>query len=392
MLQGARKIAIVNGVCVKYDAISDSVIAEYKVLSRIDDWQVKLFAYKCDYGGVNCRVVRNTTDLLLDGLYLGADVIIYHFGIYYPLFDTLLIGNGRARRCVRFHGITPRQLLPEKDHSTIDRSFTQLVNLTFADRVWCDSEFNRRDLTLYGVPEGKTATMNLAVPVPSALAQPSRAPITDGLLQLVYIGRFVQSKGITDLIRAVALARDQGADKFRLVLIGNSKFSDGNYIETIRRIIVDYSVQTCVEFHFNVSDEQKSRFLSHASAFVTATYHEGFCIPIVEALLHGCYVIAYDAGNVPFVTNGLGTLVPTGDVNALGRAFANFITKWHAAVAANREPLLDTGYGVLSRSEFQHRARSYAAAFSPERFAEHLLAELEGVLDSNQSVVEGVEE
>ena len=46
-----------------------------------------------------------------------------------------------------------------------------------------------------------------------------------------------------------------------------------------------------------------------AGVFVLPTRHEGFCVPIVEALAAGCKVIACDNSNTPAVTGGLASLV-----------------------------------------------------------------------------------
>jgi glycosyltransferase involved in cell wall biosynthesis len=123
-----------------------------------------------------------------------------------------------------------------------------------------------------------------------------------------------------------------------------------------------------------VSEAEKSRLMEAAHALVMPSYHEGFCMPVVEALGRGCFVLGYAAGNTPFIANGFGALVPSGDVDGLSRAMAHFVE----AVQGAHDPWVDTdGQGRLRLSEFRVRAHGYARRFSPDRFRDRFLADLE---------------
>ena len=63
-----------------------------------------------------------------------------------------------------------------------------------------------------------------------------------------------------------------------------------------------------------------------AHALVLPSYHEGYCVPVVEAMW-AAFPITYDAGNLPRVSGGLGGLIPTGDVVQLEHALIEFVTK-----------------------------------------------------------------
>ena len=140
------KIAIVTSICVPYDAISSAVLQTYRDFEQSAGFEVHLFAKHNSVPGLPAVLVGDCCGLLLHKDFLEADVIIYHFGIYYDLFDTLPIGNGKAKRIVVFHNITPKELVRECHHPIIDRSFTQLHNIGMADSIWADSDVNRKVL------------------------------------------------------------------------------------------------------------------------------------------------------------------------------------------------------------------------------------------------------
>ena len=53
------------------------------------------------------------------------------------------------------------------------------------------------------------------------------------------------------------------------------------------------------------------------------SYHEGFCVPILEAMAFGCRVLTYDNSNIPSISGGTATLVSTGNVCALAARLLN---------------------------------------------------------------------
>jgi glycosyltransferase involved in cell wall biosynthesis len=95
-------------------------------------------------------------------------------------------------------------------------------------------------------------------------------------------------------------------------------------------------------------------------------------MPVVEALARGCYILGYAAANTPFITSGFGTLVETGNVEALASAMERFAR----SVRERDNPMLDTdGHGRIPMSEFRARAYEYANRFSPPRFRDRFLAD-----------------
>jgi glycosyltransferase involved in cell wall biosynthesis len=356
------KISVVHGICVRNDAISNAIADNIGWL-REAGHEVVLFAYACEHA-VPHRLVRDVTDILLDAHFQDSAVVIFHFGIFYPLFDLILLVPDSARRLVVFHNITPKRFVGPEQHATIDKSFAQMGNLMFADHVACDSASNLEVLRAARVDTPATV-LPLAVhgqARPSA-AKPGHA---DGIVRLLFIGRLVRSKGVADLLDAVArcLQADSGA-RIALDLVANLGFSDPDLVDQVRAAAGQwprlYGARVSVRLHGDAPDQLKQRLLADADLFVLPTYHEGFCVPIVEALAAGCRVVCYDNSNTPAIAAGHARLVPTGDIAALAQAVGD-------ELALAGSPAWRAG----GFARFAERAWGYAQSYAPAR-ARHRL-------------------
>ncbi|RSZ58368.1 glycosyltransferase [Massilia atriviolacea] len=359
------KISVVHGICVRNDAISNAIADNVGWLAGAGH-EVVLFAYACEHAGVPHRLVRDVTDILPDAHFQASDIVIFHFGIFYPLFDLIMLVPERARRLVVFHNITPKRFVGAAHHATIDKSFAQMGNTMFADYVACDSASNLAVLRASGVttPAG---VLPLAV---HGQAQPCAAKPghADGIVRLVFIGRLVQSKGVADLLDAVArcLQADSGA-RIALDLVANLGFSDPALVAAVRAAADAwprrYGGRVSVRLHGDAPDQLKQRLLAEGDVFVLPTYHEGFCVPIVEALSAGCRVVCYDNSNTPAIAGGFARLVPTGDIAALAQAVGAELA------LAGSAPWRDDGFAA-----FAARAWRYAHTFAPARTRHRLIA------------------
>lgn len=361
------RIAYLNSICQQYDAISNAIRDEIAWL-REAGHEVRLFAYACEFPEVPFTRVDNDLDVAFDPYFQQCDLALFHFGVYYPMFNLLPLVPRRARRVVVFHNVTPRAHLPASSHALIDKSMAQVSNMAFADHVICDSHTNMAVLREAGVQVPATelplaVDLNLRAPA----AKPSAA---DGVVRIAFVGRLVQSKGPLDLLAAVdsALAA-RCALRVQLDLVANISFSDGAVVERVRAGLADlenrYGARMQARLHGNAPEPLKQELLADADLFVLPTHHEGFCVPILEALASGCRVICYDNSNTPAVSGGLATLVPTGDVAALSAAVGTGIDTVQGAAWRTG------GYAGAVQAAAVHLAR-FAPAAVRKRFLEFI--------------------
>jgi glycosyltransferase involved in cell wall biosynthesis len=344
------KIAYLNSICQKYDAISNAIREEIGWL-RAAGHEVRLFAYACEHDDVPFTRVDNEAEVAFDPYFQQCDMAVFHFGVYYSLFNLIPVVPRRAKRIVVFHNITPKQFLPPASHALIDKSFVQLSNIAFADHALCDSDTNRQILREAGITVPATV---IPLAVHTDLKAPERKPsFDDGVARIAFVGRLVQSKAPLDLLAAVEqVLGDDPALRVKLELVANLGFSDPLVVTAVRERLAAlgarFGERLDGHLHGNAPEELKQRVLMDADLFVLPTHHEGFCVPILESLASGCRVICYDNSNTPAVSGGLSTLVPTGDVAALTEAVG-------AALDAVRAPdWREGGYQSAARAADAH--------------------------------------
>jgi hypothetical protein len=108
----------------------------YEALTGTPEWEVVILACRCAKRELPARPVAGVAELLLDRDFLAADLLIYHFGGWDPLFDALVVGNGRARQAVFVHPLRPVECVSANERQRAARSFAQLDTLRQADRLW----------------------------------------------------------------------------------------------------------------------------------------------------------------------------------------------------------------------------------------------------------------
>ncbi len=366
------RISYINGLCVEHDAISNSIRDEISWLLESGENEVNLFTYNCCSCDVDHTEVNGINDVAFDPYFQSSDLIVFHFGIFYPLFDLLPVCPKNARRLVVFHNITPKELVSADNYLTIEKSLKQMSNIMFADHVICVSDLNLRILREAGI---QTPATVLPLSVPIGKPAPEHKPsIKDKRVRVVFIGRFVSSKGPDELLDAVHRNLQRSSSvRYAVDLIGNLSFSDNVIFEKIRKQIDElihvFGDRILVTVHGNASNDLKNELLHEADLFVLPTYHEGFCVPVLEAFASGCRVILYENSNTPFISGGLAQLVPTGDVEALSEVMFSVGNE-----------VISTGWTGTKGGYYKYLARTeqYTKQFSSEQIKRRFLKMISG--------------
>jgi glycosyltransferase involved in cell wall biosynthesis len=131
---------------------------------------------------------------------------------------------------------------------------------------------------------------------------------------ILAVGRLVEQKDFSNLLRAFALLRKKRSAK--LIILG-----EGRLRSLLEKQIIDLGLREDVQmsgFELN-----PLKYYKNCSAFVLSSQWEGLGGVIIEALACGCPVVATDCPSGPdeILEGGkYGTLVPIGDSHALAEA------------------------------------------------------------------------
>jgi glycosyltransferase involved in cell wall biosynthesis len=129
----------------------------------------------------------------------------------------------------------------------------------------------------------------------------------DGRVNVLFVGRIIPNKRIEDLIGVFALYQRHVEPRSRLLLVGDYRGHERYYDrlqERVRRLGADEVV-----FTGHVDDDDLRAYYSAGDLFLCLSEHEGYCVPLLEAMAFGLPVIAYDAGAVAETLRGGGILL-----------------------------------------------------------------------------------
>ena len=128
----------------------------------------------------------------------------------------------------------------------------------------------------------------------------------DGRTNLLFVGRVVPNKCQHHLIEAFEhyLKLDPGA---RLILVGCADLHD-KYVQRIHQLIHEKKLSRQVVVTNRVSDRQLHAFYRTAHLFWSMSEHEGFGIPLIEAMWFDLPVLAYKSSAVPETLGDAGLL------------------------------------------------------------------------------------
>src|SRR3954469_15397380 len=266
------------------------------------------------------------------------------------------------RKAVVYHNITPGHYfagLNEHARKYSDLGREQLKELAkVAEFGFADSEFNRQELEAAGLK--KTAVVPILYDweqfdvVPDASV--TRA-LSDERTSILVVGQILPQKAIHDVIAGFARyrQRDTGA---RLYLVGSTAMS-ASYLERLNAQIADAGLTDEVTFTGSVSAEQLVAYYRGATALLTLSDHEGFCVPLVEAMRSRLPIVAHAAGAIPETLGDAGILLASKTPDRVAEALEKVVSDQQA-----REELIALGEERLrdfSREKVRDRLASALA-------------------------------
>ncbi|HOT81496.1 MAG TPA: glycosyltransferase family 4 protein [Microthrixaceae bacterium] len=366
------RIVIVSGIRVRNDAISNIICQQRRVLVDAGYRVDVIVQHRDSDPGAWETTSPHAWDLLRNPIYLAADLVIFHFGIFYDLFNALTLAHPRARRVVHFHNVTPPELLSGATRGFAQRGLVQLVTAEFADAVWSDSPHNT-DVLCARTAIDPELVVPMAPSVPEVGGRQASIGTTTAStapVRLISVGRFVPAKGLTELVAAIALLDPELRRDLRLTLAGSISNSDAEYFRTLNRQIADAGLTDLIDVASDPPDDELAALLWHSDILVSASHHEGFCVPVIEALATHCRVIVTDAGALPDTAGPCGVVVPAHDAAALSVAIADEIRAVKAVRAG------DATAEAAERDRLDQAAR-HLEQFSPEQFRDRTLRAVE---------------
>ncbi len=276
------------------------------------------------HAGYESEIIVETSDPRLEDLTVDYrdiitdigpdDLLIHHFSLGSRASRTAFALP--ARMVLVYHNITP----PEYFLGVHDQLVRQCYHgrrelLPYRSRVDLalgDSEFNRQELEALGF--SPTAVLPVVPGFTHLDVEPDSRILDDyddEWTNIVFVGRVVPNKRPDNVIRYFHAYKTLYNPRARLILAGAYGGFEP-YLAQLHALIAALGVRDVV-ITGQITNEALTALYDVADLFLSASEHEGFCVPLIEAFHKGVPVMAYAATAVPATMDGGGVLYDTRD-------------------------------------------------------------------------------
>ena len=259
------------------------------------------------------------------GRYAGRaeDTVIYHYSIGSPL--TEYVGRLPSRVVPYYHNVTPPGFLRGYNApmaALLEQGRKELALFKDAPLAMSASEYNREEMLELGFRHVEVLPYYvtfeaLRASADSAAGREIVDRYQDGAVNILFVGRLVPNKRQDDLIRAFGAYHRLVNPNSRLILVGSEANAPGYRME-LETMAASLGIADRVCLVGAVGPrEGLGGYYRTADVFLCMSEHEGFCIPLVEAMAFDVPVIAYRSTGVPYAMGGAGLIVSSKRYDAI---------------------------------------------------------------------------
>ena len=263
-------------------------------------------------------------------LRLGAgDWLVYHYGNASPVSD--LADAHRSKLILCYHNVTPGHFFAPYSAAAaarLEQGRRELTRFAGVHAV-ADSDYNRAELLELGYEHPRVLPLwvdaeglrrSAASPAGQAVqARYPRAVAGTRWVNWLFVGRVAPNKRHESLIRAFDDYQRRVQPCSRLLLVGAWQAYPG-YKSELDFLVRRLGVQNVVFAGQPGYEQGFGGYFAASDLYVSASEHEGFGVPLVEAMVFGLPVVARNCAGVPSAVGDGGVLIDHSDPAALAVA------------------------------------------------------------------------
>lgn len=344
------------------DAVGNDCIAIHRAL-KAAGYDTAIFAVNID-SHIQERKIQDVD--FLDNYTDNADILICHITYYWDYL--LKLDKLKGKKLFIYHNITPPRLLEEygefESAAGCRKGLNQVKQIrSIPTLCLTPSEYNKTELEKMGY----SCPIHI-LPILTDLKETEEKLDTDllekykndGTVNILFVGRISPNKKQQDILATFYQYHEFINRKSRLFIVGaGDEYSA--YYKAIKKYSSALGLDS-VFFTGHVSDRQKASYYKLADIFLCLSEHEGFCVPLLEAMHHKVPVVAYDSSAVTETLGGAGLLLKSKEPALVAEAIDRVIQDKKL-----REALIENGTERLKD-------------FAEDKIRANLLQEIEDII------------
>lgn len=229
------------------------------------------------------------------------DIIIYHHAIAWEPGEKIL-AKAKNKIVIKYHNVTPAEFYTRYSDFyywacingiETTKRLAKIPNIW----VWGDSAFNAGEFVELGVPPHRTRVVAPVhkidelgrVPFDAVVAGVYREPPAN----VLFVGAMRPNKGHTKALDTLAALKWKTDVPVRLLFVGNFDGNLARYRDEVDEYIRQLEFGNEVVVASSVTPAQLRAYYMTASVFLCVSEHEGFCVPLVEAMSFRVPIVAW---------------------------------------------------------------------------------------------------
>jgi glycosyltransferase involved in cell wall biosynthesis len=233
------------------------------------------------------------------------DVLIYHHSIGFEPGVRAIERGPCRRKAVKYHNVTPPQFfkgLNSEVSKACVEGIAQVKRLADTSaKIWADSVYNGEHVRSFRPGREYTEIAPFHHADELLTVEPDYRAVTgldDWATNILLVGRVVPNKNVPLAVAAFAEYRKRFDRQARLIVAGDQPVPE--HAKEVRESVAKFGQQGHVYITGKVTTAQLKALYLTADVLLVTSLHEGFCVPLIEAMGLRVPVVAVPNAAVPY--------------------------------------------------------------------------------------------
>ena len=226
------------------------------------------------------------------------NILLYHYATYNTCHTDII--KLIDKKILVYHNITPSHFFQKNSllYQLTTKARIQLQNSSsYFIGSYGDSEYNCRELKYYNYPNPTILPILVDLEKKSFIS-PNQNIINKykSSYNILFVGRVVPNKAQHHLIDILFQLKQKGISNIKLFIIGG--VSEDDYFRYLKRYSTYLNLKNDVIITSKVNNSDLTAYYKIADLYLSLSEHEGFGMPLIEAMKYDIPILAYNAGGV----------------------------------------------------------------------------------------------